>query len=99
MIPLRWTPVAATDLEEIKAYIEQEDTDAAANVIRHILERAEQLRGFPESGAPLREKRHANDRMRFLPVQSYLLFYLYNGKQVSVIRVLHARREYLSLLR
>jgi len=99
MLPLRWTPKAATDLEEIKAYIEQDDPEAAVTVIQGILDRAEQLRVFPESGALLREKRYVKDRMRYLTIQSHMLFYLYDGKQVSVVRVLHARREYLSLLR
>lgn len=98
MVPLRWTPRAALDLEEIKTYIEQENEDAAINVIRGILDRAEQLGSFPESGALLRAKRHAKDRMRSLTVQSFVLFYNYDGKQVSVVRVLRARREYSSLL-
>lgn len=98
MVPLRWTPRAGLDLEEIKAYIEQEDEDTAINVIRTILDQAEQLRSFPESGALLRAKRHAKDRMRSLTVQSFVLFYHYDGKQVSVVRVLRARREYRALL-
>lgn len=96
---LHWTPRAYEDLDEIKRYIEEDDPEAAVNVVLGIIERAEQLREFPESGPLMREKRWANDQMRVLVADSYLIFYRVDDSEwISVIRILHAARDYLHIL-
>lgn len=99
MHKLHWTPKSYEDLDEIKRYIEEDDPEAAANVVLNLIERAEQLKAFPESGPLMREKRWTHDRMRTLTVEPHIIFYRIDGEWVSVIRVLHAARDYKNLLR
>ncbi len=95
---LHWTPKAHEDLDAIKRYIEDDDPEAAVRVVLGIIERAEQLRDFPESGPLQREKRWQRDTMRFLTVESFLIFYKVDAEFVSIIRVLPAARDYRSVL-
>lgn len=99
MHTLRWTPKSVEDLENIKKFIEEDDPEAAADVLLSILDKAEQLREFPLSGPALPEKRHENDTMRYLLAERYVVFYRPDGEVVSIIRVLRARQDMLRLLR
>jgi len=98
MLRLHWTPKAYEDLDEIQRFIEEDNPEAAAGIVLDIIERAEQLRAFPESGPLLREKRWPHDTMRSLVVGSHIIFYKAEVSVVSVIRVLHAARDYASIL-
>ncbi|MDO4549525.1 MAG: type II toxin-antitoxin system RelE/ParE family toxin [Clostridia bacterium] len=95
---LQWTPKAASDLAEIKRYIGQDDPNAALKLIRRIVDRAERLPENPESGPELREKRWPKDRIRYLTIDRYLLFYRIDAEAIRVIRVLHSARQYSALL-
>jgi len=99
MHKLHWTPKAHEDLNEIRQYIEKDDPEAAIDVVLNIINRAEQLREFPESGPLMQEKRWKNDRMRTLTIGRYLVFYRIDDDWISVIRVLHAARDYVKILR
>jgi len=98
MLRVHWTPKAYEDLDEIQRFIEEDNPEAAVQTVLHIIERVEQLRAFPESGPLLREKRWPHDAMRSLVVGSHLVFYRADDSFVSVIRVLHAARDYVSSL-
>ena len=98
MHKLHWTPKSYEDLDEIKQYIEEDDPEAAVQMVLTIIDRAEQLKEFPESGPLMRERRWINDRMRTLTVEPYIVFYRIDGEYVSVIRVLHAARDYGKLI-
>ena len=98
MHKLQWTPKSYEDLDEIKRYIELDDPEAAVQMLLTIIDRVEQLQQFPESGPLMRERRFYNDRMRTLTVEPYIVFYRIDGDFVSVIRVLHAARDYGNLI-
>lgn len=98
MHKLHWTPKAYEDLDEIKRYIEEDDAQAAVEVLLAIVERAEQLENFPESGPLMRERRWSGDQMRTLMAGQYIIFYQIDMMEIIVIRVLHAARDYGKLI-
>lgn len=52
-VKLDWTPFALKSLDEIKDYIEQETRSEtiAIKYINKLIDRAEQLQNFPDSGS------------------------------------------------
>jgi len=97
-VNLRFNPLATTDLQEIKAYIAEENPTAAINTVRHIIAKIEELIDFPEMGSLLAAKIQRKSNYRYLVYEQYLIFYIYEDGFVSVQRILHARRDYISLL-
>lgn len=94
---LRINPVVQEDLKDIKEYIEKDDPNAAIKVINELLEKMQLLKQFPELGQMLMYKIKINTKYRYIIVGSYLIFYLFEDNIISVQRVLHGSRDYISL--
>lgn len=95
---IRINPIVTTDLQEIKDYIAQDNPDAALRTVRSIISKIESLAEFPLMGAALAQKIKVKSNYRYLVEGNYLIFYIYEGDMVSIQRVLHAKRDYLTLL-
>lgn len=95
---IRFNPIAAEDLQDIKAYLSEENSAAAVKTIRNILSNIEVLVDFPEMGSPLAPRIKQKSKYRYLVCGQYLVFYIYEEGIISVQRVLHAKRNYISLL-
>lgn len=95
---IRINPVAIADVQEIKAYIDEDNPGAAAKMLNAIYSRIEKLADFPEMGASLSNKINIKTDYRFLVCGTYLIFYKIEGEFVSVYRVLNGMRDYLSIL-
>lgn len=95
---LRINPIAQEDLKGIKEYIEKDDSDAAIKVIKELLAKMDLLSQFPELGQMLKNKIQINAKYRYVVANSYLIFYLLEDDIVSIQRVLHSSRDYISLL-
>ena len=100
MLKIRFTPQAVADLDEIKQYISDElfNPQAAADLVALVFDKIRTLVSMPQSGARLRTDIPVLKGYRFIPCKNYLVFYRIEGKTVSVIRVLYAKRDYLGLL-
>jgi len=100
MFDIRFSPQAITDLDEIKHYVADHllNPQAAENLISLIFEKIRALSCFPLTGAQIRSERSFLKGYRFLIIKNYLVFYRTEESFVSVIRILHARRDYLTLL-
>lgn len=100
MFTVRFTPQAVADLEEIKRYISNDlfNPQAAADLVALVFDKIRTLVSMPQSGARLRTDIPVLKGYRFIPCKNYLVFYRIEGKTVSVIRVLYAKRDYLGLL-
>ena len=100
MLTVRFTPQAVADLEEIKRYISNDlfNPQAAADLVALVFDKIRTLVSMPQSGARLRTDIPVVNGYRFIPCKNYLVFYRIEGKTVSVIRVLYAKRDYLGLL-
>jgi toxin ParE1/3/4 len=63
---IRINPVAIADVQEIKAYIAEDNPAAAARMGTAIYSKIEKLVDFPEMGASLRVKINMRTDYRFL---------------------------------
>ncbi|MBZ4688504.1 MAG: hypothetical protein JG764_2137 [Clostridiales bacterium] len=97
-IRIRINPVAVSDLQEIKNYIAEESLDIATKVVKEIIEKIENSSQFPEMGTMLKHKIGLKNKYRYIICGQYLIFYIYENDIVSVQRILHGKRDYMSLL-
>ena len=88
---IRINPLAIDDLQEIKNYISEDSAEVAAKI--------ESLADFPESGTMLMYKIRFKSKYRYIICGQYLIFYIYENNIVSIQRILHEKRDYMSLLK
>ena len=86
---------ARKDLTRIRAYIREElgNPDAADRLMRKLRLAMEGLTAFPRKGKPLDALLPVHTEYRYLPCENYCIFYLEEGENVIVIRVLHQRQD------
>jgi toxin ParE1/3/4 len=97
MIQGRFSPQARRDLDEICAFINAANPDAARKVRRTILDTADLLARSPEIGRSIRNASGAHQETRWFVVpgfRNYLIFYRPYEDSVMVIRVLNAARDW-----
>jgi len=95
---IRINPVAIADVQEIKAYIAEDNPAAAERMGNDIYSKVEKLADFPQMGVSLSSRINMKTDYRFLVCGTYLIFYKIEGEFVSVYRVLNGMRDYLSIL-
>ncbi|EYE87470.1 RelE/StbE family addiction module toxin [Fervidicella metallireducens AeB] len=95
---IRINPVATADLQEIKKYISEDSVEAATKIIKEIIKKIERLAEFPESGTMLMYKIRLKSKYRYIICGQYPIFYIYENNIVSIQRILHGKRDYMSLL-
>ena len=95
---LRINPLAISDILLIKAYIAEDNLDAAKQMGITIYAQIEGLAEFPGIGISLRTKVNIKTDYRFLVCNSYLIFYKIEGEYVSIYRVLNGVQDYLAIL-
>jgi toxin ParE1/3/4 len=88
---LEWSEPAVEDLRNLHAYIAKDSAHYAALFVERLLEAAERLRDFPESGRHVPEIQAGN--VRELIVQGYRIIYQNEGERVVVLTVVHGRRD------
>jgi addiction module RelE/StbE family toxin len=102
MWQLVFTDLAEEDLLGAAGYITEilKAPTAAENLLLEAEREIENLATYPLSHPLVREEHFATKGVRFLRIKNYLLFYTTNKETqvVSVIRFLHARRDWVSLL-
>jgi plasmid stabilization system protein ParE len=89
---------AASDLAEIRDYLDREAPLEADRVVGGLIETIESLRVFPLRGALPRDDRLRRLGYRFIQRAPYLVFYKMRGRTVRVHRVLHGKRAWALLL-
>ena len=72
----RINPMAISDILAIKAYIAEDNPDAAKQMGITLYTKIEGLADFPGIGISLRTKVNINTDYRFLVCGSYLIFYI-----------------------
>ncbi|HHU16414.1 MAG: type II toxin-antitoxin system RelE/ParE family toxin [Kiritimatiellae bacterium] len=100
MSDVRFSPQAISDLKEIKRYISEDlfNPQAATDLVALVFEKLGTLASMPQTGARLRTDIPVLKGYRFIQCKNYLVFYRMEGKEIVVIRILYARRDYLGLL-
>jgi len=91
---------ARHDLKNIQEYIseEKESPQTALRVIEKILDRIEDLLNLPNSGTLLSPKVNFPTNYRYVKSKGYLIFYRYENNQIFVDRIIHGKRDYISIL-
>ena len=95
---IRYLPIAEEDLNEIVDYLLEYSIDAANAFIDELEKLEERLSMFPESAVAIRDKKFRSMGYRMAVIGDYLLFYTLRNENVYVMRIMHGKRDYLSLL-
>jgi toxin ParE1/3/4 len=86
-----WTRPARRHLDEIAAFIREDDPAAAAKVVSRVLDRADTLSNHPHLGRPGRIE---GTRELFIPSTPYLVAYRVREGEVEILAVFHGARRW-----
>ena len=91
---------ARRDINNIREYIadEQMSPKAALQVIENILDRVERLLSFPDTGTLLSPKVNFPTNYRYARAAGYLIFYRHENNNLFIDRIIHEKRDYISIL-
>jgi toxin ParE1/3/4 len=95
--PSQFSPEAWDDMRAIVAYIATDNPDAAARFVPALEATYAQLEALPGLGSVRDFRRTDLQGVRMLPVtgfEHYLMFYTAVRKNVKVLRILHAARDF-----
>lgn len=99
----RLSQKAADDLDGIVSYIASElsNPQAAVDFLSRLEKVIDEIRSFPESGAPVNNEFLSNTKLRKKPVGSYLLYYLSvpETETVYIVRIVYGKRNMDEILR
>ena len=99
----RLSQKAADDLDGIVSYIASElsNPQAAADFLSRLEKVIDEIRSFPERGAPVNNEFLSNTKLRKKTVGSYLLYYLSvpETETVYIVRIVYGKRNMEEILR
>lgn len=100
MTPIKFSPEAVKDLQEIQSYIANElcSQQAADRTVSKILSRIRSLSSFPAMGTPLSAALSFDTDYRYLVCGNYTAFYRTELDAVCVVRILYGRRDFMRIL-
>ncbi len=97
---IEYSPEAVNDLRDIDEYIsvELDNDNAAERIVDEIMDSIDNLSDFPEIGALLSSRVSIKTNYRYLVCGNYNIFYRIEAETVKIIRVLNARRNFMTIL-
>lgn len=90
---------AKNDLDEIYAYLANDDLELAIQAIENIIDNIRKLETYPLLGKPASKKIAETVSYRQLIVSPYVVFYQVIDDEVFIYRILHIRRNLSKILR
>jgi len=87
---IRWTPVAAADLEEIHSYLLKHHPHLANSTVVKIYEGIRSLKDLPHRGRPGREP--GTRELVFAPMP-YIAAYRVKERTIEVLHIHHTSRQ------
>lgn len=90
MAEIVWSEPALSDLDAIADYIALENRDAAAELVKRVVDHVGQLADHPESGSRPRELKRS--RYRQIVEPPCRVFYRYDGERVFILHVMRSER-------
>jgi len=90
-----WSRRAVGHLEHLRAFIAEDNSEAATRVASVILDAAARLAGQPNLGRP---GRIAGTRELVVPGTPFLMPYRVRGGRVEILAVFHGRQQWPSRL-
>ena len=100
MAKIRLSPLALSDLKEIKEYITDElcNPTAANRIVTKIIKDYSLLETSPKLGPPLSSIVQIDTDYHFLISGKYIIFYKEDDEYVSIYRILYGARDYIKIL-
>ena len=89
-VPIKWLRAARQNLDDEATYIAQDDAAAASRFVARVLEALAQLAEQPGLGRP---GRVSGSRELVVLKTRYLVPYIVQGDQVTILRVFHTSRR------
>ena len=91
---------AEQDLHSLSEYIGNNlhNVIAAHNIVEKLLRLSQKLSTFPEMGASLKTVDSRLGGFRYLIADNYILIYKIADEEVSIVRILYAKSNYVHLL-
>ena len=98
---LHITSVAQRDISQAADYIEfvLKNPKAADDLLEETDQKINALLPFPQEHPIVEDKLLAAWGIRFTQIKNYLAFYVVEEKQVTVIRFLYAKSDWISILK
>lgn len=98
---LHITSVAQRDISQAADYIEfvLKNTKAADDLLEETDQKINALLPFPQEHPIVEDKLLAAWGIRFTQIKNYLAFYVIEENQVTVIRFLYAKSDWISILK
>lgn len=87
---IRWSPAAASDLEEIHNYLDEHHPTFVQTTIRKLYDAARSLKQMPQRG---RIGLKPGTREMVLSPLPYIIVYGVEAEMVHIFRVLHASKD------
>lgn len=91
-------PLAKQDLQDIVDYLNKLSPDVALKLYDEIVESIGSLSQMPERCPLMKSPVLRAKGYRALIVHNHMVFYVVNGNQVEIRRILYGRRQYEFLL-
>lgn len=88
---LRWTELAADDLETITNYLFENTPEHAERIVRTVYNAPAALLEFPYRGRPGRKE--GTRELLMLPLP-YVVVYQVEGDVIHIVRILHAAQNW-----
>lgn len=95
MAEVRWAETALADLAAIRDYLSQHSPAAGRRFVAACFQRAESLGQFPRQGRMTPEARRED--IRELVVEGHRLIYWTDGERVTMLALVHGRRDFESI--
>ncbi len=96
MPPVVRTPQAEDDFDAIIAYLDEHSPAAAERLATAINQRCSLLGQFPEMG---RAREELAPGIRSTVVEDYVIFYRNRPDAVQILRILHGKRDTISIMK
>ena len=90
----RFSPQAEADVQDIAAYIAQDNFSAAMRWLDQVDEKAKRLGEIPKLGTAVSSR----PGLRMFPLGNYLILYREVKIGIEVVRVVHGARQWQKLL-
>lgn len=88
---LRWTPAAASDLENIADYLHHQIPQVAQQTVRRLYAEINELGRFPSRGRPGREPGTRELVLSGLP---YVVIFRNSDQVVEILRIYHGSQNW-----
>ena len=87
---IRWTPAAATDLQNLSDYLKDHHPHYRQPTMRKVYAAVQSLKEWPHRGRAGREE---GTRELLFPPLPYIAVYRVKGQSIEVLRIYHGAQE------